>query len=269
MDTSDDRLKRLERLVSGARTTLIAALAFLGLLHLVFGEDLARMLPVWPEWLPGRPAWAHAIGALVMALAAGVLLRREARSAAILLGLLLLAPVLALHLPRALPTGQFGDAWLNVLKWLSMATAPFVVASFLPRGEEAHGRNRLVSAVSEAAPWALGAFMIGSAVLHVRFAEFVAELMQPWMPARIFWTYFAAGALAAGGVGLVVRRTARLAGILTSLMILSWFFLVHTPRMLADPTGPVGWSEMAESLAFSTLALLLAVRAQRREPAAG
>ena len=33
-------------------------------------------------------------------------------------------------------------------------------------------------------------------------------------------------------------------------MIFSWFLIVHTPRMLIDPAGPVGWSEMGESLAF-------------------
>jgi hypothetical protein len=51
-----------------------------------------------------------------------------------------------------------------------------------------------------------------------------------------------------------------LAGLLTGAMIGSWFFLVHTPRMLVDPAGPVGWSEMAESLAFAALAVLLAAR---------
>jgi uncharacterized membrane protein YphA (DoxX/SURF4 family) len=97
----------------------------------------------------------------------------------------------------------------------------------------------------------------------VRFAELVAQLMQPWMPWRTFWTYFAAVALAAGGIGLVVPRTVRLAGLLTSAMIFSWFFLVHTPRMLVDPASPVGWSEMGESIAFSAMALLLAMRSAR------
>ena len=110
------------------------------------------------------------------------------------------------------------------------------------------------------APWLRGVFMMTSAILHVRFAEFVSELMQPWMPWRLFWTYFAAVALAAGGIGLVIPRTCRLAALLTSLMIFLWFLLVHIPRMLIDPAGPVAWSEMAESLAFSAMALLLATR---------
>src|SRR5690606_26919764 len=72
------------------------------------------------------------------------------------------------------------------------------------------------------------------------------------------WTYFAAVALGAGAAGLVLRRTRRLAALMTSLMIFMWFWLVHLPRMLSDPLGPVGWSEMAESLAFSAMAFQLA-----------
>jgi uncharacterized membrane protein len=206
----------IEKLAPSARAAFAASLAFLGVLHVIFGERLARMLPVWPEGPPGRPIWAHVIGALMAILAGTVLLRREARSAGVGLGVILLIPVLALHVPRALPTGQFGDAWLNVFKWLAMAGGPFVAVSFLPVERAVPWRDRLISSVTAAAPWLMGAFMIGSAILHVRFAEGVAQLMQPWMPWRIFWTYFAAVALAAGGVGLVVPKTARLAAMLTS-----------------------------------------------------
>jgi uncharacterized membrane protein len=251
----------VERLIDPARAAFAVSLAFLGVLHVVFGENLARMLPAWPDGLPARPVWAHAAGVLIAVVAGALLLRRDARGVGVALGAILLVPVLALHIPRALPTGQFGDAWLNVLKWLAMAAGPVVVVSFAPPAQELSRRDRLVQAVTRATPWLLGAFMLGSAILHVRFAGFVAQLMQPWMPWRLFWTYFAAVALAAGAFGLIIPRTARLAGLLTSLMILSWFFLVHTPRMLVDPAGPVGWSEMAESLAFSAMALLLAARA--------
>lgn len=239
---------------------LVASIMFLGVLHVIFGEALTRMLPGWPDGLPGRPLWAHAMGALVVGLASVALLGRQARTMVAVLAVVLLIPVLALHVPRSVPTGTFGDAWANVLKWLAMATGAFVAARHMPAAAFVSWRERLIAIGTAVAPWALGAFMIGAAVLHVRYAEFVAELMQPWMPWRLFWTYVAAVALAAGGIGLVVPRTARLAALLTSLMILSWFFLVHTPRMLADPTGPVGWSEMGESLAFSAMAYLLAVR---------
>jgi uncharacterized membrane protein len=255
-----------DRFAPHARTVFSGSLLFLGVLHVIFGENLTRMMPAWPDGLAGRPLWAHGAGVLLVIGAGMMLVRGRERGAAVATAALLLLPVMGLHVPRALPTGTFGDAWLNVVKWLAMAAAPLVVAWHVPAMHEARWRERVISTGAALAPWIMGAFMIGSAILHVRYAEFVAQLMQPWLPWRLFWTYFAAVALAAGGIGLMVPKTARLAAFLTSLMIFSWFWLVHTPRMLIDPTGPVGWSEMGESLAFSALAFLLAVRAGRRHP---
>jgi hypothetical protein len=45
----------------------------------------------------------------------------------------------------------------------------------------------------------------------------------------MFWTYFAAVALIAGGIGLNVPPTARLAATLSGIMLFSWVFLVHIP----------------------------------------
>lgn len=240
-----------------AGSAFAAAMIWLGAVHLIFGEDLQRLIPLWPDWVPGRPLWAHAAGVVIVA--GGLLmLGRRATTGALGIGAVVLLAVLCSHLPRALPSGTFGDAWLNVLKWLSMATAPIVAAAAIRAP-----RPSWQIVVLRAAPWLLAAFMIGSAVQHVLYAEFVMLLMQPWMPARLFWTYFAAAALAAGGIGLIVPRTRVLAALLTGAMIGSWFFLVHTPRMLVEPTGPVGWSEMAESLAFAALAVLLAAHAAR------
>jgi uncharacterized membrane protein YphA (DoxX/SURF4 family) len=253
----------LHRLQPLARYAFWACVMVLGILHVIFGEELARVLRGWPDGLPGRPLWAHGWGALLAVVAGILLFQAGGRRAAVVLTGVLLLPVVGLHLPEALASGELGNAWLGLVKWLAMASAPLVVAWHIPVDRSSPWPGRLVSLGRSAAPWLMGIFMIVSAIMHVRFADFVSELMQPWMPWRLFWTYFAAVALTLGGIGLVVPRTARLAAILTSVMILSWFFLVHTPRMLVDPQGPVGWSEMAESMAFAAMVLLLAVREPR------
>lgn len=243
-----------------ARHLFAGSLVFLGALHVIFGEQLARMMQAWPAGLPGRPYWAHLMGALIATCASMLFVRGRERDGAVALAVLLMLPVLGLHLPRAVPSGTFGNAWLVVAKWLALAVGPLVVASHVPTLRKVPWRDRAIRLGASLAPWLMGAFMVTSAVMHVRYAPFVVELMQPWMPWRLFWVYFSALALTAGGVGLVVPRTARLAALLSSLMILLWFFLVHTPRMLIQPLGPVGWSEMGESLAFSAMAFLLAAR---------
>jgi uncharacterized membrane protein len=107
------------------------------------------------------------------------------------------------------------------------------------------------------APWALGAFLAYSGALHFPYAKYVAGLIPPWIPAHMFWTYFAAIALIAGGIGVLVPRTARLAATLSGIMLFSWVFLVHIP--LAINTHTV--SEISrgfQALQDSAVAFMLA-----------
>jgi uncharacterized membrane protein len=218
-----------------------ACIALIGLIHVIFGEKPTRIFPVWPEWLPGRPYWADGAGFALAALGATVMSGRRVREAATGIAAVIFLAVLVLHLPRSLASDTFGDAWLNVLKWSAMAAGARLVAG---RGEAL-------------ARWVLALFMVGSAILHVRYAQFVATLIPEWMPWRVFWTYFAAVALAAGGVGILVPRVRRLAALCSSAMFLGFFLLVHVPRTLAFPRSNVGWLELGESMAYCMIALLI------------
>jgi uncharacterized membrane protein len=253
----------LDKFVLLARDVLAATLTALGVIHVISGEAVTRAFPAWPAWLPGRPFWAHAAGALMLVCGAMVLLRKQPRRAAAAIGVLLLLSVAGMHLPRAIPSGDFADAWLNVFKWLSMAGGAFVLAAEFPAARPGSGVDRAIDGLAASETWLLGAFMIGAAVLHVRFAPFVAVFIPVWIPWRLFWTYFTAVALMAGGVGLVVRRVARLAALLSGLMLFLFFLLVHVPRTIADPVHNAGWCEMAEALGFAALAVLLAGRADQ------
>lgn len=257
-------LTTIERSARAARMVFAGAIAALGIIHSIAGEAVTRLFPVWPSSLPGRPWWAHAAGVLLVVLGAMVLFRRGARLAGTLIGVVILISVICLHLPRSLASGNFGDEWLNVFKWLAMAAGAFVVADTFPPARNHSWSDVLIAVFSKSARWLLAAFMIGAAVIHVRFASPIATYYIPaWIPWRPFWTYFSAGTLTAGGVGLLIPSTARLAGLLTSLMIFLWCPLVHIPRTLADPGNPGEWCGIFEALAFAAFALLLAERAQR------
>lgn len=258
-------LTTIERSARAARLVFAGAIAALGIIHVIAGEAVTRLFPVWPISLPGRPWWAHVAGALLLVLGAMILFRRSARTAATLTGLVILASVICLHLPRSLRSDNFGDEWLNVFKWLAMAAAAFVVADSFPPAPKRTWSAGLIAVFSKAARWLLAAFMLGAAVIHVRFASAIATYYIPaWIPWRMFWTYFSAATLTAGGVGLLIPTTARLAGVLTSVMIFLWCPLVHIPRTIADPGNAGEWCGIFEALAFAAFAFLLAPCAQRR-----
>ena len=107
----------------------------------------------------------------------------------------------------------------------------------------------------------LGAFLVSSGIQHFLFVPFVATLVPAWIPGPRLWTEFAGVALIAGGLGLIVPRTARLAGSLSGLMIFLWFVMLHIPRALAAADAASRrneWTAVFEALAMSGIALLLA-----------
>jgi hypothetical protein len=59
----------------------------------------------------------------------------------------------------------------------------------------------------------------------------------------------------------MVKRVARLASLLVGVMIFLWVVMLHIPRAIADPYTNVGneWASVFEALAFSGMALMLAV----------
>ncbi len=247
-----------------ARMVFLVSLAALGVIHMIAGEAVTRLFPKWPDAMPGRPYWAHVAGGLIVMLAGMSALRIRPRFALGLGGSLILLAVMVLHLPRSIPTDNFGDEWLNVFKWLAMAAGVFLLADTYPAMGRSADSDRFSGARVAGAKWFLAAFMVGAAILHVRFAEPIALYYIPaYVPWRLFWTYFTAATLAAGAVGLLIPLTGRLAALLTSLMIFLWCPLLHIPRTFAEPRNPGEWCGVFESLAFSAMAFALAHRARR------
>jgi uncharacterized membrane protein YphA (DoxX/SURF4 family) len=80
------------------------------------------------------------------------------------------------------------------------------------------------------------------------------------IPGALYWVYFAGLALIAGGVGILIPRTARLAATLVGIMIFLWVLLLHIPRAMADPHPPAELAGVFEALALSGVAFILADR---------
>ena len=76
--------------------------------------------------------------------------------------------------------------------------------------------------------------LVLNGIQHFVFPQFVASLIPAWFPGNAaFWTAAGGALLIAGGIGLLIPRTARLAALLSGLMIFSWFFIVHVSREIA------------------------------------
>ena len=113
----------------------------------------------------------------------------------------------------------------------------------------------------------LASHMIVAGVLHLRFTESVATLIPDWFPGdAVVWTWLAGIALIAGGIGINVPRTARLAALLSGLMIFSWVWLIHVARELAGVGDGISVFAAVASAGIGFLLAGYAGEARRARP---
>jgi len=225
-----------------------------GIYQLVTGRWM-NLVPADPARLP--PPWQpYLFGVLFVLIGVALLLRRTVSAAAITLAVLLSVLFLGFGLPMALAHASTGIVW--VVPLMELALLGGVILAAAPRdGSPGSSVDRVFETAARFVPLALGAFLAYCGLTHFPYAKGVASMIPPWIPAHMFWTYFAAIALIAGGIGVLVPRTARLAATLSGIMVFSWILLVHIP--LAINTRTVREvSRGSQALSISAVAFMLA-----------
>ena len=247
----------MERVGSIGRTFFAIGIAVFGIQHLVYGNFVTRVVPTWPAWIPGRAWWAYAVGAALIAAGGAMLLRVRTRAVALVLGSALLLSVVALYLPMWLPDLRNGRLWTMMFKTIALAGGAFAIARVARKPANRRGSD---DTLLWAGRLGFGSFLILAGIQHVIYVNFVATLVPAWIPGgAVFWTIVAAVALMAGGVGIIVPRTSRLAALCTGGMILTWFFVLHLPRAVAElGYGSNEMTALFEALAMSGIAFVLA-----------
>jgi uncharacterized membrane protein len=245
----------------------VAMVAF-GIQHLFYLDFVTRLVPKLPAWIPGHGALACGFGVGLITAGLAILLGKATRVTTLLLGTVLLGSFALLHLPRAAADPGNVGLWVNAGKALALAGGAFLVAGSLPvkRERPNHKFAALLNPIETLiplGPYFLGGFFAYCGILHFIYVKLVADLVPTWIPAHVFWTYFSGLALVAGGVGMIVKPTARLAAGLSALMIFSWVILLHIPRALANVRDSNETTAVFEALAVAGAALLAASRAQR------
>jgi uncharacterized membrane protein YphA (DoxX/SURF4 family) len=236
-----ETLARLGRVFFGI------SLAAFGIQQLLWGDFVAGRARAFPAMWSGRVAWAGVSGAVLILCGAAIVAGRRLRLAGVTVAVLIFLWAVLRNMPAALADRHYGGAWTALGKGLALTGGGLAVAA-LPR------RWTYVARVL------LGAFLISSGIQHFLFVPFVATLVPAWVGAARFWTYFAGVALIAGGLGIIVPWTTRLAGALSGLMIFLWFVMLHIPRALAATEAASRrneWTAVFEALAMSGIALVL------------
>ena len=248
-------------LIAIGRSFFALALVGLGAEHFVYGEFVTGRAPAWPDDVPGKVVCVYGSGVLVVLAGLGVLGRRWGRPAALGLGVLVFAWALLRHLPVVITDSLLAGSWTRAGKALTIFGGSFAVAATLPAlpGVANEGWRRFVNATGpfvRLGQLSLAGFLILTGIQHFTFLEFVVTLIPAWIPGSpVWWTRFAGVALVTGGLGLLLPRTEALAALATGLMIFSWFWIVHLPRVGMSVSDGIA---VFEALGVSGIALVVA-----------
>lgn len=249
----------MNRTATSAR--VILALAFVG-----FGLQYLRILPlVGPPWYPGGRALSIAAGILLLAAAAGLLIRATAYLAASLLGAGLLLRVLIFHLPQLFTHFGNPNIWTVFGEVLAFAGGAWMLASsmlgsLLPATSPA--RRTAITRILTSGHCIFVAPLIIFSVLHFKFAFFISNLIPRWIPERFFFANFVGLCFLCAALAIVTGIRARLAGYMLAAMFLLWVAILHAPRVAASPHNGNEWTSMFVALAMGGCGLAAAARFQ-------
>lgn len=141
--------------------------------------------------------------------------------------------------------------------WPAVAATAFLIAGLAVARvawSQARGLEKLVvlGPVLAAAPLA------GFGAEHMVLARFIARMVPPWLPLRLFWAYFVGLCLFACAASFVARTRLRLSATLLGVMLVLFVLLMHLPNAVAQPGDRVIWAVALRDLSFGGGALAFA-----------
>ena len=233
----------------GRRMIAFGLLGFgaLTLIYDDFGLDWQRV----PDWVAARGLLAYVAGAIEVAAAAALLLRRTSALAAFVLTPYTLLWVLLLDVPPLLSNFGVEGAWLSVGERAELFAGVWILAITLARAQNRATLARFTDDQAlRVARIVFGLALIPVGLSHLVYPDAVS-LVPAWLPFRMFWLYATGIGHIAAGVALTVSVLPRLAAVMEAAMMTSFVLLVHVPRVLASPHIRVEWTMLCISTAFS------------------
>jgi uncharacterized membrane protein len=225
--------------------------------HFTEAKAVATLVP---SWLPGHLFWTYFVGTAVIAAAISIVVKVQARLAAILLGVLLILFVLLLHIPRIMADPKDVVAWAVALRDLAFSGGALAFAGAPIEKRKVEGTNHLVTL----ARVFLSVFAIFLGVEHFRHPELMPGIdfdrsVPIRIPGHAFWSYFAGTVFLIAGASLIVNKRTRFAATCLGIAALTLVLFVYVPILAASPSDiNDGLNFLVSTLAFSGAALVLA-----------
>jgi uncharacterized membrane protein len=240
-------------LKTASRVFFAVTMIAIGVIGLARGSFAPIWLPV-PETLPGRQLLAYLCTFVSLASGAGLLAKRTAAPAAVVLFAYLLIWTAAFKVPFIF------RAPLEEVSYQSCGeNAVLIAAAWVLFAEIAKGRTFLAGDIGLRIAYLLyGLALIAFGLSHFFYLEMTAPLVPTWLPSPMFWAYFTGCVYLAAGLSLVTGIGARLGTVLAAAQISLITLLVWGPMVLSGQMSAMHWQETIVSWALTAGAWVLA-----------
>lgn len=259
----------MEKLLKPARFVFCIALAAIASPQLIYGKFRSDFLPEWPH-MQYEAFWAGLFAIVVLLCCAAVIFTIRPKTAALLLGNLLLAMCIFGYFTYCVfidKSDNYLDKWGSFLTAWALAGGALIAANSLPAEPaiERSGVLKFLQRSTALGPYVFCTTMVLYGLSHFMYPIEVVPLIPKWMPWPMFWLYFCGGALICVGLAIVFNIKRTTAAFLLGLLILSFLLIIHIPiaistgaaNELSDPVRACG------ALAFSATAFMIAGMAAR------
>ena len=204
--------------------------------------------------LPDRQLLSYVCNALLLACGAGLLVRRTATSAAIVLLVYLIIWTVLFKLPFIIHAPLVEVSYQTTGENLVLVAAAWVLWC-----EGANGKIAVSGNTGLRIAYLLyGLALIAFGFSHFAYLNLTAPLVPAWLGPGVFWAYLTGCIYLATGVMLATGFAARLGATLAALQILLITVLVWVPIVAAGNLSAMHWQETVVSCALTAAALVVA-----------
>lgn len=238
---------------TAARWVFGATLIAIGIIGLVAGG----FAPIWrpvPETTPARDLLAYLCTFVSLACGAGLLARRTAAPAALVLLIVLLVWAALFKVPFIIRAPLVEGSYQS-----NGENAVLIAAAWVLYAELANGRNFFASHLGMRIAYLLyGLALIAFGLSHFFYVNLTAPLVPAWLPAPLFWAYFTGCIYLATGLAIALGLAPRSGAAIAALQITLITLLVWGPMLVAGGLSTMHWQETVVSWALTVASWVVA-----------